>query len=107
MIRGEVRSVQNLLQIHKVMTEEEKKKIGEWINSPEAGPVLAHEVMSMHGGRLYFQTPESNGFPANRFSGRLLGFMYALAQESCVSLNQLLAIIVQTCETLKPDTLRV
>lgn len=63
------------------MTKEEKKEIGEWINSPEAGPVLAHEVISMHGGRLYFQTPETNGFPANRFSGRLMGFMYALAHD--------------------------
>ena len=63
------------------MTEDDKQRIGEWLNSPEAGPVLAHEMISMHGGGLYFQTPEINGFPANRFAGRLNGYMYALAHD--------------------------
>lgn len=63
------------------MTEEEKKGIGEWLNSPEAGPALAYEMILMHGGGLYFETPETNGFPANRFVGRLNGFMYALAKD--------------------------
>lgn len=63
------------------MTEEEKKGIGEWLNSPEAGPALAYEMILMHGGGLYFETPETNGFPANRFVGRHNGFMYALAKD--------------------------
>lgn len=63
------------------MTEEEKKKFGEWLNSPDAKSVLAHEMISMGGGGLHFETPESNGFPANRFVGRLKGYMYELVHD--------------------------
>lgn len=63
------------------MTEVEKKKFGEWLDPREVGLVLAYKLISMHGGGLYFETPETNGFPANRFLGRLAGFMYALAKD--------------------------
>ena len=77
------------------MTEDDKQRIGEWLNSPEAGPVLAHEMISMHGGGLYFQTPEINGFPANRFAGRLNGYMYALAHDRIKS-EKIIRINIET-----------
>ncbi len=63
------------------MSDGEKQKLGEWLNSPESVPVIAHEIILMGGGGLHFETPETNGFPANRFAGRLNGYMYALAHD--------------------------
>ena len=63
------------------MTEEEKKEFNEWLATPEAGLSLAYTMISMHGGGIYFDTPETNGFPANRFTARLTGYMYALVSD--------------------------
>lgn len=71
----------NAIEARTIMEEQEKQELSEWLNSPEARPVLAYEMISLHGGGLYFQTPETNGFPANRFMGRLNGYMYALVVE--------------------------
>ncbi len=67
--------------IEKVVDEMagEQKNADGWLNSPESIPYIAREMIRMHSGRLYFEVPETNGFPANRFAGRMSGFMYALA----------------------------
>jgi hypothetical protein len=48
------------------MTEEERKAFAEWINSPKSEFPLALELIkSSKDGGLYFEVPETNGFPAN------------------------------------------
>ena len=62
--------------------EEKVRMSAEWIDSPKSEFPLALELIktSKNGG-LYLKVPETNGFPANRFEGRLLGYMYAVVAE--------------------------
>ncbi len=59
--------------------ETNKNRLQDWSNSPESVPYIAREMINHHGGRIYFDTPEVNGFPAIRFKKRMFGYMYALA----------------------------
>ena len=61
------------------MTEEEQKRINELIDTPSVKRALIYQMISSHKGGIYLDTPGSDGFPANRFEGRLTGYMYALA----------------------------
>lgn len=64
------------------MTEEERRDFAEWLGSPKSEMPLALELIKAHkDGGLYFEVPETNGFPANRFAGRLLGYMYAVVAD--------------------------
>lgn len=60
------------------MTEEGQKRISELIDIPSVKRALVYQMISSHKGGIYLNTPESDGFPANRFEGRLTGYMYAL-----------------------------
>ena len=71
------------------MTEQKGKEMTEWLDSPIGIATIALEMIQSHCGRVYFQTPETNGFPANRFSGRLSGYMFALAHDRVTDKEQL------------------
>lgn len=78
------------------MTEEERKEFAEWLDSPRSEFPLALGLMkASNDGGLYFEVPETNGFPANRFAGRLMGYMYALVAER-VELEQEFRINIDT-----------
>lgn len=64
------------------MTEQERKELADWLDSPQSELPLAMELIRVsNDGGLYFEVPETNGFPAIRFAGRLIGYMYALTEE--------------------------
>lgn len=65
------------------------------LNSPETILPLAHKMISIHAGGLFFETPETNGFPANRYVGRLNGYMYALACDRVRS-KEMLSVNIET-----------
>lgn len=60
------------------MTEEKQNRISELTDTPPVKRALVYQMVSSHIGGIYLNTPESDGFPANRFEGRLHGYMYAL-----------------------------
>lgn len=71
------------------MTEEEKKDFTNRLASPEAGFALAYDILSMHAGGIFFDTPEENGFPAIRFLGRFRGYIYAIVRDRMKPENEI------------------
>ena len=64
------------------MNENDRKEFADWLDSPQSELPLAMELIRVsNDGGLYFEVPETNGFPANRFAGRLIGYMYALTED--------------------------
>lgn len=71
------------------MTEQERIEMTKWLDSPIGVASIALKMIQSHCGRIYIQTPETKGFPANRFSGRLSGYMFALVHDRVTDKEQL------------------
>lgn len=71
------------------MTDQRGKEKSEWLDSPIGIASISLKMIQSHCGRIYIQTPETKGFPANRSSDRLSGYMFALAHNRVTDKEQL------------------
>ena len=71
------------------MKEQKEKEMTEWLDSPIGIAFIALKMIQSHCGRIYIQTPETKGFPTNRFLGRLSGYIFALAHDRVMDKEQL------------------